>query len=171
MNICMHCSKSTRNLIFCSRKCANTYRNLNNHPRKKSAKGKPFCKKCKTNRTPSYGNRLCHDCSINRFIYCSDPLLIELKLRYKNSKHSTGMQAYIRGHARDVIFNKNKKSCEKCGYNHHIEICHIKPICSFSDQSKLSEINNIDNLIGLCPNCHWELDNGILLLSELRVHI
>ena len=28
----------------------------------------------------------------------------------------------------------------------------------------IEEINNINNLIGLCPNHHWEYDNGLLEL-------
>ena len=32
----------------------------------------------------------------------------------------------------------------------------------FSDDAKISEINDIRNLIALCPNHHWEFDNGKL---------
>ena len=30
--------------------------------------------------------------------------------------------------------------------------------------AKIEEINNIDNLVALCPTCHWELDHGYLVL-------
>jgi hypothetical protein len=23
-------------------------------------------------------------------------------------------------------------------------------------------VNSLDNLVGLCPNCHWEFDHGLL---------
>lgn len=59
-------------------------------------------------------------------------------------------------------------SCQNCGYNKHVEVCHIKPIASYSEDTKLDEINCIDNLVVLCPNCHWELDNGVLELSEVQ---
>lgn len=55
--------------------------------------------------------------------------------------------------------------CSNCGYDKHVEVCHIKSISSFNNESKISEINDISNLILLCPNCHWELDNGILKLK------
>lgn len=73
----------------------------------------------------------------------------------------------IRRHAK-FIFDKevNHKSCKNCGYDKHIEICHIKSVSSFSDESLISEINNKNNLIGLCPNCHWEFDNNILKNAE-----
>jgi predicted restriction endonuclease len=28
----------------------------------------------------------------------------------------------------------------------------------------LSEVNDLSNLVYLCPNHHWELDNGIIKL-------
>ncbi|MBE7514091.1 MAG: HNH endonuclease [Anaerolineales bacterium] len=34
----------------------------------------------------------------------------------------------------------------------------------FFPDSLLSEINAIDNLMALCPNHHWELDNHLLSL-------
>ena len=51
-------------------------------------------------------------------------------------------------------------SCAKCGYDKHVELCHIKDIANFDDDSLLSEVNSRNNIIQLCPNCHWEFDNG-----------
>lgn len=55
-------------------------------------------------------------------------------------------------------------SCSVCGYDKHIEIAHIKAVSDFDNSSTIAEINSIDNLIALCPNHHWEYDNGILKL-------
>lgn len=55
-------------------------------------------------------------------------------------------------------------SCSICGYDKHIEVAHIKAVSDFDDSSTIAEINSIDNLIALCPNHHWEYDNGILKL-------
>lgn len=59
----------------------------------------------------------------------------------------------------------NDLKCAICGYDKHIEIAHIKAVSEFSDTSLISEINNINNLIALCPNHHWEYDNGLLDLN------
>jgi len=67
--------------------------------------------------------------------------------------------------ARRVFSNSGKsKKCLNCGYDKHIEVCHKKAVSDFSDDAKLSEINAVDNLISLCRNCHWEYDNGLLIL-------
>lgn len=58
-------------------------------------------------------------------------------------------------------------SCQRCSYSKHIELCHIKVIHTFDINSTLGEINSPDNLLILCPNCHWEFDNGLLPLSEI----
>lgn len=67
--------------------------------------------------------------------------------------------------ARKIFNNSDKpKCCSVCGYSKHYEVCHIKPVSSFDNISTLKEINSIDNLVGLCRNCHWEYDNGLLIL-------
>jgi predicted HNH restriction endonuclease len=48
--------------------------------------------------------------------------------------------------------------CIHCKHIGSTQVCHIKPISDFNDFSLISEINNIKNLIGLCPNCHIDLD-------------
>lgn len=58
-------------------------------------------------------------------------------------------------------FDGNYKCCV-CGYDKHIEVAHIKPVSEFSNGDMVSEINNIENIIPLCPNHHWEFDNGML---------
>ena len=74
-------------------------------------------------------------------------------------------RAIIRKHAH-FTYNKNNgdTTCKICGYDKHIQVCHIKSVSSFSDNSLISEINNVENLIGLCPNHHWEFDNGLISL-------
>lgn len=64
----------------------------------------------------------------------------------------------IRQTARIICCNRPYK-CFKCGYDKHIEICHIKPVSQFSLESTIKEVNDTNNLILLCPNCHWEFDN------------
>ena len=71
----------------------------------------------------------------------------------------------IRKDAQKTFLEENKEPCCKiCGYNKHIEVAHIKAVSEFDDNTLISEINSIDNLIALCPNHHWEYDNGIIEL-------
>lgn len=74
-------------------------------------------------------------------------------------------RAEIRKHAQ-YVYEKNKgdKTCKVCGYDKHIQVCHIISVSSFSDESLITEINSKDNLVGLCPNHHWEFDHGYLKL-------
>jgi hypothetical protein len=67
----------------------------------------------------------------------------------------------IRQHAKRYAKQNKwiKDECEKCGYNKHVELCHISSIASFPNSALLLEINGQGNIIFLCPNCHWELDN------------
>jgi predicted HNH restriction endonuclease len=47
-----------------------------------------------------------------------------------------------------------------------VECCHIKGIGTFSKETLIGEINNIKNLVFLCPNCHWEFDKGLLVITS-----
>jgi predicted HNH restriction endonuclease len=37
-------------------------------------------------------------------------------------------------------------------------------LSSYDMTSLVSEVNDRNNIAVLCPNCHWELDNGLLYL-------
>lgn len=83
------------------------------------------------------------------------------------SKHKNWQSARsaIRRNACEVFFSENTEhKCYVCGYSNHIEVAHIKAVSEFDDATPIAEINSIDNLIALCPNHHWEYDNGILKL-------
>jgi hypothetical protein len=166
MRNCKMCNKETKNILFCSRKCSNSFQALHKPPRKGTGKGTPICKECKKNQVPSYGHKLCTNCTSVRFIFSSDPTVRELREYYKDSKHSTGMQSYIRSNARSTYSQKVLPYCVNCDYTYHAEVCHIKPIHDFTDDSRLSEINSEANLVYLCPNCHWEFDNGLISISK-----
>lgn len=56
--------------------------------------------------------------------------------------------------------------CAVCGYDKHVDIAHIKAVSEFDDNATIEEINNPNNLIGLCPNHHWEYDHGLLNLED-----
>ncbi len=69
-----------------------------------------------------------------------------------------------------VVYKNNGGTCccHLCYYDKHIEICHIKPVSEFDHLALMQEINIISNLIGLCPNCHWEFDHGALDEPQLQ---
>lgn len=69
------------------------------------------------------------------------------------------------------VFDQSGKECKCaiCGYDKHIEIAHIKAVSDFNDEATIMEINAPKNLIGLCPNHHWEFDNGMLSEENLKI--
>ena len=85
---------------------------------------------------------------------------------FKKSKNWQSARSGIRKHA-ERVFKKSGKSfiCAVCRYSKHVEICHIKDVADFPGSAKISEINDINNLVTLCPNHHWEFDYGDLVLE------
>lgn len=85
---------------------------------------------------------------------------------YDNHKYAK--YSYIRYSAREVAKENGMDSCKNCGYKKCVEVCHIKPIHTYSPETTISEVNDISNLITLCPNCHWEFDHGDLTLEQIN---
>ena len=84
---------------------------------------------------------------------------------FNNRKNWQSARTSIRKDAQKSFENSGKVyKCIICGYDKHVEIAHIKAVSEFEDNALVSEINHPDNLIGLCPNHHWEYDNGLLKL-------
>ena len=97
---------------------------------------------------------------------CNNLLVTKGELLIR-SKSKADAASAIRKHARKLYFYVNsRKECKLCAYDKHVEVAHIKAVSSFPPTATLAEINSIDNLIGLCPNCHWEYDHGYFSLSD-----
>lgn len=80
-------------------------------------------------------------------------------------KNWQSARSSIQKAAREVFFEHNQHpKCEVCGYDKHVEVAHRKAVSEFDDDTTIRDINSIGNLIGLCPNHHWEYDHGILEL-------
>jgi len=180
-NICKYCGKvielegkkpsQIRVKKFCNNSCSAKYNNSNGSINKKkirhcticgteiSSRKAKYCKKCK----PTV--RMCRK---------QNPTLTILSERtkgelFQNSKSWQVARNRICKNAREIYWeNKKDKKCDICGYDKHTEVCHIKPVSSFDDETLISEINKVDNLIGLCPNCHWEFDNNLLTLEQIK---
>lgn len=71
----------------------------------------------------------------------------------------------IRQDSRRKYIKSNKPmKCHVCGYDLHIDVCHIKDIKNFEENTLIKIVNDLNNLIALCKNHHWEFDNGYLEL-------
>lgn len=112
-------------------------------------------------------NKLLERCStlgMEPQIQAISPILLQTKGELLSKrKNYQSYRSAIRKLAEKIYKNSNKElKCAVCNYDKHVEIAHIKPVSDFDDCSTIAEINSIDNLIALCPNHHWEYDNGIL---------
>lgn len=82
-------------------------------------------------------------------------------------KHPSWLHAGVRGLNRNWNKHLSLLPCKNCGYTKHVELCHIRAVSDFPDSATLGEVNSIENNIPLCPNCHWELDNGLLNIGDI----
>ena len=139
---CVHCNNSTTNPKFCSRSCAAKFNNKTSPKRAKTEK-----RKIRDSNRLERENKTLGD-----YIY--------------RSTYKSNVYGNIRHMARLVVADI-PNVCINCGYSRHVEVCHIKAISTFPHTTKLKDINNKDNLVKLCKNCHWEFDNNLLNLVGL----
>lgn len=144
---------------FCSRSCAAKLNNKNSPKRKSKPKQ---CKNCSTvfeSTASLFCNKKCK--KIKRVVGDRTK-----GFQFENSKNWQTARTMIR---KDACLNfeesLKEKKCNICGYDKHVEIAHIKAVSEFSNDTLISVINHIDNLIALCPNHHWEYDNKLISVN------
>jgi len=147
---------------FCSRSCAAKL-NGKKYPKRKRTR---LCSSC--GEYIGHCGDLCRKCYMKKLRIQSDKkneeygekTIQDFKSIYARHKYQS-----IRNHAHRIATQHNlDKKCAVCGYSIHTQLCHIKDISDFNKLTKLKVVNDISNLVFLCPNHHWELDNNIITL-------
>jgi hypothetical protein len=160
-HICQQCQKEYENADkrskFCCRSCAATFNGKMFPKRKRTRK----CKNC--DNLVKSGFTYCEQCVKNKVHYSEngpvEERTLEQELVLKKHKGANRYD-HIRQHAVRIMKDV-PNCCKKCNYSKHTEVCHIKAIKDFTLDTKISVINSKDNLVKLCPNCHWEFDRGL----------
>ena len=152
ISICLTCGKEIRDRIdrkYCNKSCAAITNGVLFPKRKKQLRP---CTACGIPYLPRrYEASRCNDCRANP------------ELKWNSTIKSSTTEQNIRGHARRVM-KPFPRQCRVCLYSIYVEVAHIIPIRSFSDDALLGEINAITNLAFLCPNHHKEFDLGLISL-------
>lgn len=156
---CKFCGKPTKNKKYCSQSCSAKAHN--------SPQG--ICSLCGTSIPKA--NKYCEDCrsegmrlsTLKRSDWIYTTTIRDILQRNNGQRANNYRQ--IRDHARQVYSQNNPKCCKICGYELHYDVCHIKSIKDFDLDTTIDIVNAPENLIGLCKNHHWELDNGYLNLN------
>lgn len=161
MNNCVNCNKETNNPRFCSRSCAAKTTNKESVKRQLTR----VCVKCDSivvNCRTTFCKQHFKEHQDNKVNYQSLTLGEYQSKPSVKDKHPSWINAHVRGFNRSWNKDLTKQSCEVCGYTKHVELCHIKPVRDFDSHATLGEINHPTNMRVLCPNHHWEFDNGLL---------
>lgn len=183
-NVCGFCNKiieikekekvrEVKRKKFCNQSCAAKINNEEYHKRKKLRR---IVFKFICTRNKSKNNEIVKILKERIKKLIKEKLVIVIKIRRNEKFHYLsgtkkelfdkykswqGARGKIQQHARYIYNNSNNpKKCINCGYDNHYEVCHKKAVSEFDDNANIiNEINNIDNLMALCPNHHWEFDN------------
>ncbi len=157
MKKCAHCKHNTVNPKFCSRRCSVS----SNNSQKPKRKLKRKCHVCETlvRSTRKFCGR-CFTIGSKRYKTMDDAVR-----RYiKNGKAASF--TIVRSRARAKLKREGRTACEVCGYNKFFEAAHRKALSSFPLETLIEIVNDSANIIALCPNHHWELDHGLLVLPS-----
>lgn len=158
-------SKSDKH--YCSRSCAVTCSNTEN-PKRKLTRLDPtrphlnkICPEC--GELMSNTAKLCSKCYKKHNNIFERYTIGEVRSRTNKQKHTP-----ITRSARKKYDKSDKpKYCFICGYDKYYDVCHIKPVASFTDDTKIKNINDLSNLVALCPNHHREFDDNLFSLLNI----
>ena len=161
---CLHCGTLTTNPKFCSRSCSAKL--TNKTPKRVLVK---LCTQCNS-LVRNYRSTLCEQ-HYQIYLLKQKEHLVNLTLQNYTERdcikklHPSSKFAHVRGLCRSWNKEKILLPCHACGYNKHVELAHIKPLRSFPPTATLGEVNSSLNVVQLCPNCHWEFDNNLIVLA------
>ena len=153
---CANCGVTTTNPRFCSRTCAAKLTNKEKPKRQLTRK----CNQCE-NIIRNYLRLLCEQhFQIYKQRFITDFTLKDYRERLSvKGKPPAWINSHIRRFARSWLKHMIHLPCACCGYDKHVELAHIKAVSSFDENTLVSVVNAEENVIQLCPNCHWEFDN------------
>lgn len=173
-NLCVECNSiinlpehiavtEIRSKKFCNNSCAANFNNRKrrgNHQPQVSVRKQAgrSCLACQN--LTRHKSSVCHNCRPKNLILVPDKTT-KGELRHRSPTYQTA-RSRIRMGAINCYARSDQPLICICGYDKYIEICHKIAVADFDQDTPLYVINAIDNLIALCPNCHWEFDNGIL---------
>ena len=146
---------------FCSRSCSASHNNKITKLKHGKNCSTKVCKNCTT--IHSRASEFCSQkCKTEDFM--KNKTIKESLTAGERQQKFSGIRGVARNYAK---YLPNKTKCQCCGYNKHVEIAHIKAISEFDENDLLFNVNNENNLLALCPNCHWEFDNNLLSLETI----
>lgn len=158
---------------FCSKSCSNKTR-----PRRTKKIAICDFEGC-NNEVDYYTHRFCRTCKDMKRHHMAKrggKLYSEMTISDFVVRKGANKFDSIRGAARTLFRNLENKCCEECGWSHHVEVCHITPICDFDLNTTIDVVNDMSNLRLLCPNCHWLFDNkkihrvGLEPTKDFHIH-
>ena len=165
-------AKNTTKNFFCNQSCAATFNNKKRNSgifweknqNGKTKRGYNICPIC--GQIKYYTSKVCQECANKE-----KRLIKEKTLGYfiDGKKYLTSKCTEIRRDAtRTLLESPVEKVCAYC-HNHEfddiLEAHHIKGILQFDKDTKIAEINDISNLVWLCPNHHTMLEKGLITLD------
>lgn len=160
MNKCLQCKLDTANPKFCNKSCAAKFNNTKSPKRRPESKCADCSLPCSTAR---FRCKACHKKWIDKRSIDKWESVTLGEMRGFGNANAGSRYPYIRTLSRKkYIKSGNPLSCYICNYDYHVDIAHIKDVSSFSDDTLISVVNSLDNLIPLCKNHHYEFDSGFL---------
>lgn len=138
---------------FCSHSCAASFNNRG------ICRNEKKIKLCECGNVKTGKAKKCIECIKNNL---GNKTLQEI---IGGRKYTVTLLHQIRSMARKILNQEKVKQCNLCNHNEFkdvLEVCHIKGIMKFSLDTKIKEINHIDNLIWLCPSHHRLFDKDLI---------
>ena len=157
---------------YCNHRCYSAHQVGRKRERRQRLIKEKICKNCQANflvkkRNPDRFEQkeFCDNCRHLSRATVHNYTKAELFSKSKNWQSARGS---VRKNAVSV-FKRTKQSlvCIICGYTNHVEIAHITSVSEFADKTLISKINDSSNLVALCPNHHWEFDNGYFSIISI----
>lgn len=164
-HVCKSCSNAVNaQRRYCSNECREVGRLRNANKR---AGSNVYSKR--SSRSKADGKDLCScgNVKMTRSISCkkcASSLYLQTTLGELRDLATRDAQVYntLRGRSRSLARKQFVMACGICGYDFHVDVCHIVGLSTLPDETTVEDATGVNNFVLLCRNHHWELDHNAL---------
>jgi hypothetical protein len=150
---------------FCNHSCSAKYNNTGVRRHGESSSKK--CNKCGI--TKDIRSDCCIECKKKlTLLLNNNKTLLDIMCKESASRAKWNI---LRRLARQTMeLSDRDYKCEYCEFDVKLHVAHIKPISSFSLDTLVGVVNDLDNLKYMCPNHHVLFDHGFIDIKGNKIN-
>lgn len=164
-----HCGSRKRKVSANCRNCYTSSPSPLPNPERANARTKCLGCNVRIKNASSYCLKCYRQTQIQAYLNNTQPLSGYLHKCPKNPSYFVKVRQHARRVAKQLKLYDSGCAC--CPFLIGLQVCHVNSIASYDLSTPINIVNAPNNLVILCPNCHWLQDHGYPTLEDIVAYL